>query len=30
MLTMDDNGVDDGRWGDGVIIIAYPLEPEPK
>ena len=27
---MDDDGVNDGGWGGGVIIIAYPLEPEPK
>ena len=30
MMTMDGDGVDDGGWGGGVIIIAYPLEPEPK
>ena len=30
MMSMDDDGVDDDVCDGGVIIIAIPLEPEPK
>ena len=30
MVTMDVDGVDGDGCGGGVIIIAYPLDPEPK
>ena len=30
MVSLDDDGVDGGVRGLGLIIIANPLDPEPK
>ena len=30
MMTLDFDGVDDDLRGLGLIIVAYPLDPEPK